>query len=60
LLAAEECELDHTRKLEWYNENGIKLEEEGGGPDGTLVTFTETEGIDHSQARLIRKIKTGG
>lgn len=48
-------------KLEWYRNNGIKLEEEGGGPNGTLVTSTETDGIDHAQiVQFIKKIKRGG
>jgi hypothetical protein len=36
-------------------------DEEGSGPNGTLITSTELEGIDHDQiARLIKKVKTGG
>ena len=47
-------------KLEWYRDNGIVPDGEGGGPNGTLVTSTETEGIDHDQiARLVRRIKSG-
>jgi hypothetical protein len=34
--------------------------EEGGGPNGTLVSSTETDGIDHNQIlSLIRKIQVG-
>ncbi len=47
-------------KLKWYRENGIILDQEGGGENGTLLTSSEREGIDHDQiARLIRKIKEG-
>ena len=49
-----------TAKLKWYRKNGIILHEEGGGKNGTLLTSSETEGIDHDQiARLIGKIKEG-
>jgi hypothetical protein len=35
-------------------------DEQGGGPNGTLLTTTETEGINHEQiARHIRKMKGG-
>ena len=45
-------------KLGWYRDNGIILDELGDGPNGRLVTSTETEGIDQEQiARLIKKIK---
>jgi hypothetical protein len=48
-------------KLDWYQRNGIVPDNEGGGPNGRLVTTTETDGIDHPQiARLIGKIKSGG
>jgi hypothetical protein len=47
-------------KLAWYEENGIVSHEKGGGPNGTLVTSTETKGIDYAQiARLIKVIKSG-
>ena len=47
-------------KLEWYRKNGVLLDEEGGGKNGTLLTSNETEGIDHDQIeRLIKKIKGG-
>jgi ATP-dependent exoDNAse (exonuclease V) alpha subunit len=49
------------RKLKWYRDNGITHEKERGGPNGTLVTTTEIDGIDHNQiARLIKMIKSGG
>ena len=58
--AREEYERKWKLKLEWYQENGVKLAEEGGGPNGTLLTSTEIEGIDHSQLlALIKKIKSG-
>lgn len=48
-------------KLAWYRNNGVLPDEEGGGPAGTLLTTTETEGIDRAQiARHIKKIKSGG
>ena len=48
------------RKLQWYRGNGIVQLEEGGGENGTLVTTTEREGIDHHQiASLIGRIKKG-
>jgi hypothetical protein len=60
MLGDAEYERKWKLKLEWYRDNGIKPEVEGGGPNGTLVTSTETEGIEHNQiARLIRKIKGG-
>ena len=47
-------------KLKWYRKNRVIRDEEGGGKNGTLLTSSETEGIDHDQiARLIRKIKEG-
>ena len=49
------------KKLKWYCKNGIVLDEKGGGENGTLLTSSETEGIDHDQiARLINKIREGG
>jgi hypothetical protein len=37
------------------------LDDEGGGPNGTLITSTELEGIDHDQiAGLIKRVKSGG
>ncbi len=49
-----------TAKLGWYRSNGIVPDDEGGGPNGTLLTTTETEGIDHAQiARNIKKIESG-
>lgn len=48
-----------TAKLAWYRSNGIISEEEGGGPNGTLLTTTEMAGIEHAQiARNIRTIKS--
>jgi len=39
---------------------GILPHDKGGGPNGTLVTSTEAEGIDYGQiARLIKIIKSG-
>ena len=47
-------------KQQWYRENGVKSIEEGGGDAATLITTTETNGIDHDQiAGLIRLIKDG-
>jgi hypothetical protein len=42
-------------KLDWYRENGIRLREEGGGPNGTLiVTPDEANGsIDSSKIAAI-------
>ena len=48
-------------KLAWYGENGILAHDEGGGPNGTLITSSETEGFDYQQDRAIGKIiKSGG
>lgn len=61
MLGDAEYERKWKAKLKWYRDNGIVLDEEGGGSNGTLITSTETEGIDHGQlARLIKKIKSGG
>jgi hypothetical protein len=60
MLGNAEYEEKWAAKLKWYRKNGIALEAEGGGDNGTLVTSTETNGIDHDQiARLIRTIKDG-
>lgn len=60
MLGDAEYERKWKLKLKWYEDNGIILDEKGGGPNGTLVTSTEIEGINHNQiARLIKKIKTG-
>lgn len=58
-----DAEYDSKRKakLKWYEQNGILPGETGGGPNGTLLTTTELDGIDHPQiAARIKKIKTGG
>ncbi|MBX5173575.1 hypothetical protein HJB84_27585 [Rhizobium sp. NZLR1b] len=50
-----------TANLAWYRSKGIFPGEEGGGPNGTLLTTTEIEGIDRAQiSRHIKKIKSGG
>lgn len=60
MLGDAEYERKWKAKLEWYRRNGIVSDDEGGGPTGTLVTSTETQGIDHNQiSLLIRKIKSG-
>ncbi|MBY5508318.1 hypothetical protein HFO81_22550 [Rhizobium leguminosarum] len=49
-----------TANLAWYRSNGILPDEEGGGPNGTLLTTTETDGIDRPQISChIKKIKSG-
>ncbi|HLW69078.1 MAG TPA: ATP-binding domain-containing protein [Candidatus Binataceae bacterium] len=61
MLGDAEYERKWKLKLEWYRGNGIDLEEEGGGPNGMLLTSTETDGIDQGQILgLIKKIKSGG
>ena len=61
MLGDAEYERKWNLKLAWYRENGIDLLEKGGGSNGTLVTTTETDGIDHTQiAQYIKKIKSGG
>lgn len=58
MLGDAEYERKWRLKLAWYRKNNIKLDEEGGGPNGRLVISTETHGLDHVQiAKLIRKIK---
>lgn len=60
MLGDAEYDRKWTAKLAWYRSNGILPDEEGGGPNGTLLTTTETEGIDRLQiARHIKKIKSG-
>jgi hypothetical protein len=61
MLGAAEYDRKWAAKLAWYRINGILFDQEGGGPNGTLLTTTETEGIEHAQiARHIKKIKSGG
>jgi ATP-dependent exoDNAse (exonuclease V) alpha subunit len=61
MLGDAEYERKWNLKLAWYRENGIDPVEKGGGPNGTLVTTTETDGINHTQiAQCIKKIKSGG
>ncbi len=58
MLGDKEYERKWKLKLEWYRQNDILPDGEGEGPNGTLLTSTELEGIDNDQiARLIRKIK---
>ena len=60
MLGDNEYDEKWKAKLKWYRTNGVILDEEGDGENGTLLTSSETEGIDHDQtARLIRKIKEG-
>jgi ATP-dependent exoDNAse (exonuclease V) alpha subunit len=61
MLGDSEYDRKWKAKLEWYRENGVVPDEEGGGPNGTLLTTTELDGIDHPQiADRIKKIKSGG
>ncbi|MBX5454449.1 MAG: ATP-dependent RecD-like DNA helicase [Acidobacteriia bacterium] len=61
MLGDDEYERKWKLKLAWYLENGIKPVEDGGGPNGTLLTSTELDGINHAQiAQHIKKIKSGG
>ena len=61
MLGDAEYERKWNLKLAWYRENGTDLVEKGGGPNGTLVTTTETDGIDHmSIAQYIKKITGRG
>jgi hypothetical protein len=61
MLGDAEYERKWKLKLTWYQENGIIPHDKGGGLNGTLVTSSETEGIDYGQiARLIKIIKRGG
>ena len=61
MLGDEEYERKWKLKLAWYRDNGIKPDEEGGGSNGTLLTSTELDGINHDQiAKHIKKIKSGG
>jgi hypothetical protein len=47
-------------KLRWYRDNGILPEQEGGGPNGILVTTEELSGIQTDQIMaIIRKIRDG-
>lgn len=61
MLGDVEYDRKWAAKLAWYRGNEILPDEEGGGPNGTLLTTTEIEGIDRAQiARHIKKIKSGG
>ena len=47
-------------KLQWDRKNGILPEQEGGGPNGILVTTEELDWIKTDQIMaLIAKIKDG-
>jgi hypothetical protein len=60
MLGNAEYDAKWKLKLQGYRDNEIQPIEEGGGPNGTLVTSTETDGIDHNQILgLIRKIQIG-
>jgi hypothetical protein len=60
MLGDPEYDRKWKAKLEWYRNNGLLRDSEGGGPNGTLLTSTETNGIDHNQiAAYIKKIKAG-
>jgi len=43
------------RKLLWYRAQGILSNEQGGGPNGTLVTSQDTEqgGIDSERIEIL-------
>jgi len=61
MLGDSEYDRKWKAKLKWYQENGILPDEEGGGSNGTLLTTTELDGIEHDQiADRIKKIKSGG
>jgi hypothetical protein len=58
MLGDAEYERKWNLKLAWYRENGIDLVERGGGPNGTLITTSETDGIDHNAIeQCIKKIR---
>lgn len=60
MLGDDEYERKWKLKLAWYCDNGIKPYEEGGGPNGALVTSKEIEGIDLMEIqKLIKTIKSG-
>jgi ATP-dependent exoDNAse (exonuclease V) alpha subunit len=60
MLGDAEYERKWKLKLAWYEENGIIPHDKGGGPNGSLVTSSEMEGIDYGQiAQLIKVIKSG-
>ena len=61
MLGDAEYDIKWKAKLKWYRENGILPDADGGGPNGTLLTTTELEGINDKQiAKNIRRIKSGG
>ena len=61
MLDVPEYEKKWKAKLEWYRENDVLPLGKGGGENGTLLTSSEKDGIDHDQiARLIRTIQDGG
>jgi len=60
MLGDPEYERKWKLKLAWYRSNGILPDDEGGGPNGTLLMSTEQNGIDLVQIqRLIKKIQSG-
>jgi hypothetical protein len=60
MLGNGEYDWKWARKLSWYRSNGVLPDEEGGGPNGTLLTTTGTEGINQAQITAnIRKINNG-
>ena len=61
MLEDAEYERKWKLKLAWYERNGIVPHDKGGGPNGSLVTSSETKGVDYGQiAELIKIIKRGG
>jgi hypothetical protein len=61
MLGDAEYDSKWKAKLKWYEQNGVLPDEAGGGPNGTLLTTTELDGIDHTQiSDRIKKIRTGG
>src|SRR5689334_24943209 len=49
MLGDAEYDRKWKAKLEWYRTNEALPDSERGGPNGTLLTSTETTGIDHNQ-----------
>ncbi len=60
MLGVAEYQEKWKAKLKWYRKNDVLPVEDGGGENGTLLTSSERDGIDHDQiARLIAMIKEG-
>lgn len=62
LLARRDYRLSWDKKMAWYRENGVLPTKDGGGPQGALVTTTEssTEPFDPTIVQAVIRQDLGG